>query len=208
MNFELQAEARDGTGRAENRRLRRLGKVPAVVYGGGKGPLSITLAHNELLREMKQASFYTSVLNVKVGGDSHAVVVKEVQRHPAKPLILHMDLQRIVEDEELTLNVPLHFIGEENAKGVKEQGGSVEHLATDVEVRCLPRDLPDSIDVDISHLELNDILHMSDLTLPAGVKLVALEHNQDLPVVTINPPRHEEAEESEGEDEGTGGEPA
>lgn len=209
MNFELQAEARDGTGRAANRRLRRLGKVPAVVYGGGKGPQSITLAHNQLLRQMKHAAFFTSVLTVKVGGDAQSVVIRDVQRHPAKPNLVHLDLQRIVEDEELTLHVPLHFVGEDIAKGVKEQGGAVEHLATDVEVSCLPRDLPDTIEVDVSQLELNQLLHLSDLKLPEGVKLVALEHHQDLPVVTISPPRREEADAGEAtEGEAEGGESA
>ena len=197
MTFELQAEARDARGRTGSRRLRRLGKVPAVVYGGGKDPLAITLDHNSLLREMKQPAFYTSIVTVKVGGEAQAVVVKDVQRHPAKPYLIHLDFQRIVEDQEITLHVPLRFFGEETAKGVKEQGGVIEHLATDVEVSCLPRHLPEAIEVDVSQLEMNQIVHLSELKLPEGVSLTALEHHQDLPVVTISQPRREEVEEGE-----------
>jgi large subunit ribosomal protein L25 len=117
-----------------------------------------------------------------------------VQRHPVRPLILHLDFQRIVEDEEITLNVPIHFIGEAGAKGVKEQGGVIEHLLTDVEVLCLPRHLPEYLEIDVSAMDLNEILHLSDIKLPEGVSLVALSHNQDHPIVAINPPRREEEE--------------
>ena len=202
--FELQAEAREGLGRSRNRRLRREGKVPAVIYGGGKDPQAIAIDHNVLIREMGHPGFYTSILTLRIGSEKQSVVVKEVQRHPAKPQVVHLDFQRIVEDQPITLNVPLHFVGEDVAKGVEEQGGVIEHLATDVEVSCLPRYLPEYIEVDVSNLELNQILHLSDLKLPEGVHLVALEHHQDLPVVTISPPRVEEAE-AEGE---AGGETA
>lgn len=197
MRFELQAEARNTLGRIGSRHLRRAGKVPAVVYGGGAEPSAIVLDHSTLMRQMSQEAFYTSVLTVKIDGQAQAVIVKDVQRHPARPSIVHLDFQRIVEDEEITLNVPLHFVGEAIAKGVKEQGGVIEHLATDVEVTCLPRDLPEYLEVDVSELELNQILHLSDLKLPEGVSLVALEHHQDNPVVTINPPRREEVEPTE-----------
>ena len=207
MTSELQAEARDARGRTGSRRLRRLGKVPAVVYGGGRDPLAISIDHNLLLREMKQPAFYTSILTVKVDGEAQAVVVKDVQRHPAKPYLIHLDFQRIVEDQEITLHVPLRFIGEEAAKGVKEQGGVVEHLATDVEVTCLPRHLPGAIEVDVSQLEMNQIVHLSELKLPEGVSLVALEHHQDLPVVTITQPRREEVEAGEEGEEVEGAAP-
>ena len=199
MTFEIQCEARDARGRSGNRRLRQLGKVPAVIYGGNRDTSVVALDHNMLERHMKNPAFYTSVLTVNVGSESHSVVVKDVQRHPARSDVMHLDFQRIVEDEELTLNVPIHFVGEEVAKGVKEQGGVIEHLATDLEVSCLPRNLPEFIEVDVSHLELNQILHMSDLKLPEGVSLVALQHDQDLPIVTVSQPRREEAEpEAEG----------
>jgi large subunit ribosomal protein L25 len=199
VTFEIQGEARDARGRSDNRRLRRLGQVPAVIYGGGKDATAITLDHNSLLRQMSQPAFYTSILTLKVDSESQPVFVKDVQRHPARPQIMHLDFQRIVEDEEITLNVPIHFIGEEAAKGVKEQGGVIEHLATDLEISCLPRHLPEFIEVDVSDLGMNDMLHMSDLKLPEGVSLVALAHNQDRPVVTVSQPRREETDvEAEG----------
>lgn len=192
--FELQGEARSESGRTEARRLRRAGKVPAIVYGGGKEPRALTLDHNTLIHQMAREAFYTSILTLKVGNDVQPVVIKDVQRHPVRPQVLHLDLQRIVEDEELTLHVPIHFLGEAAAKGVKEQGGEIQHLMTDVEVICLPRYLPEYLEIDVSGMELNDILHLSDLKLPEGVELVALRHHQDHPVVAINPPRREEQE--------------
>jgi large subunit ribosomal protein L25 len=143
---------------------------------------------------MHREAFYTSILSIKVGSETQAVVVKAVQRHPAKPLIMHLDLQRVVEDEEISLNVPIHFLGETIAKGVKEQGGVVEHILTDVEISCLPRHLPEYLELDVTNLELNHIYHLSDIKLPEGVSSVALRHGQDLPVVAINPPRREEEE--------------
>src|SRR5690606_31434202 len=143
---------------------------------------------------MSREAFYTSIVTVKLDGKEQRVVVKDVQRHPVKPLIMHLDLQRVLEDQEITLTVPIHFVGEAVAKGVKEQGGVVEHLMTDVEVLCLPRDLPEYLEIDVSGMELNQILHLSDIKLPDGVTLVALDHGQDHPVVAINPPRREEEE--------------
>jgi large subunit ribosomal protein L25 len=200
VSFQLQGEARDGLGRSHNRRLRKAGRVPAIVYGGGQDPSAISLDHNSLLHDMEREAFYTSILTLSIGSAEEPVVVKAVQRHPAKHEIVHVDFQRIVADEEITLNVPIHFIGEANAKGVKEQGGVIEHLETDLEISCLPRFLPEYIDLDVTNLELNQLLHLSDIKLPEGVSSVALAHQQDLPIVAINPPRREEAEEpAEGE---------
>lgn len=200
MKFELLAEARDAFGRSASRRLRRQGRIPAIIYGGGKDPSPVTLSHNTVIHDMEREAFYTSILAIKVGKESQSVVIKAVERHPAKPLIMHMDFQRVVEDEEITLNVPIHFIGEEAAKGVKDQGGVVEHMETDVEISCLPRYLPEYLELDVTALELNGLLHLSDLKLPEGVTSVALEHGQDLPVVAINPPRREEEEETTTEE--------
>jgi large subunit ribosomal protein L25 len=192
VTFEIKGEPREGAGRTLSRRLRRLGRVPAVVYGGGQSSRSISLDHNTLIHQMNREAFYTSILTITVGSDAQPVVVKAVQRHPAKPQIMHLDFQRVVEDEELTLNVPIHFLGEAAAKGVKEQGGVVEHIMTDVEISCLPRHLPEYLELDVTDLELNHIYHLSDIKLPEGVSSVALRHGQDLPVVAINPPRREE----------------
>jgi large subunit ribosomal protein L25 len=195
--FELSAEPREGAGRAPSRRLRRAGRVPAIVYGGGEQPSAISLDHNKLVHQMDHEAFYTSILTLKVGKQDQAVVVKAVHRHPAKPEILHLDFQRIVADEEITLHVPIHFVGETAAVGVKEQGGVIEHLLTDVEITCLPKNLPEFLELDVSKLELNGILHLSDIPLPEGVTSTSLEHGLDNPVVAINPPRREEVEEAE-----------
>ena len=190
--FELAAESRPSLGRTDSRRLRKAGKVPAVMYGGGEAPESVALDHNSLSHQMEREAFYTSILTLKIGAKSQPVIVKDVQRHPARPLIMHLDLQRVREDVEITLDVPLHFLNEANSKGVKEQGGVVNHLLTEVEVRCLPRYLPEYLEVDVVDLELNQIYHLSDIKLPEGVSLVALAHENDQPVVSVTPPRQEE----------------
>lgn len=201
MKFQIEAQARDATGRAANRELRMAGRVPAVVYGGGQDPSAVSLDHNSLIRQMDQEAFYTSILTLSVGKDAHSVVVKDVQRHPARQDVIHLDFQRIVEDEEITLHVPIHLVGEEKAIGVKEQGGQIEQSMTDIEISCLPRHLPEFIAVDVSGLGLNEILHLSDVAFPEGVESVALSHGQDNAVVSIHPPRREEVEEVEGEEE-------
>lgn len=207
MEFILDSQPREGTGRSVSRNLRRRGRVPAIVYGAGKPPAAISLDFDLLNRQIAQESFYTSILTIKQGAESDAVIVKEVQRHPSRGWVLHLDFQRIVADEEITLHVPLHFAGEEAAKGVKEQGGVFEHMVSDIEVSCLPRDLPEYIEVDVSGLELNDVLHLSQIPLPAGVSSVALAHDHDPAVVGISLPRREEEEEveaAEGEEPAAG----
>lgn len=192
--FELAGEPRAQLGRTDARRLRKAGKVPAVMYGGGEAPESLVLDHNSLRHQMEREAFYTSILTLKLGSKSQQVVVKAVERHPARPIIMHMDFQRIREDVEITLNVPIHFLNEESAKGVKDQGGVVNHLLTDVEVRCLPRYLPEYLEIDVTPLELNQMFHLSDIKLPEGVTLVALAHGDDQALVAVNPPREEEIE--------------
>ena len=200
--FDLIAEAREDQGKGASRRLRRQGLVPAILYGAGRPPRMLAFDHNKVIREMENESFYSSVLNIKVGDKSQAAVLKDVQRHPAKPLIMHMDLQRIVEDEAIRMNVPLHFVGEDVAPGVKMGGGAVSHLMSDVEVSCLPKDLPEFIEVDVSELELNAMLHLSDLKLPGGVEIPQLaqgpEHDHAIVSIQVRKGR-EEAEEVEEE---------
>ena len=144
--FELAGEPRAQLGRTDSRRLRKAGKVPAIMYGGGEAPEALVLDHNALKHQMSREAFYTSILTLKIGSKAQQVVVKGVERHPARPLIMHLDFQRVREDVEITISVRIHFIGEAEAKGVKDQGGVVEHLLTDVEVRCLPRYLPEYLD--------------------------------------------------------------
>lgn len=192
--FELSVEPRAALGRTHSRRLRKAGKVPAILYGGGEAPESMVLDHNTLSHQMNREAFFTSILTLKIGTKSQQVVVKDVQRHPVKPLIMHLDFQRIREDEEITLSVRIHFLNEADAKGVKEQGGVVDHLLSEVEVQCLPRYLPEYLEIDVTALELNQIYHLSDIKLPEGVSLVALKHGHDEPVVAVNPPRQEEVD--------------
>ncbi len=192
--FELAGEPRAQLGRTSARRLRKAGKVPAVMYGGGEAPESLVLDHNTLKHQMAREAFYTSILTLKLGAKAQQVVVKAVERHPARPIIMHMDFQRVREDVEITLNVPIHFLNEAEAKGVKDQGGVVNHVLTDVEVRCLPRYLPEYLEIDLTSLELNQMFHLSDIKLPEGVTLVALAHGDDQALVAVNPPREEEIE--------------
>ncbi len=179
--FDLIADFREDNGKGASRRLRREGKVPAIIYGAGRPPRALSFDHNKVLRQMQNESFYSSILNIKVGDKSQAAVVKDIQRHPAKPIVMHIDLQRIVEDQEIRMNIPIHFVGEDVAPGVKA-GGSVSHLITDVEVQCLPKHLPEYFEVDISKLELDEMLHLSDIKVPEGVEIPELaqgpEHDQ------------------------------
>ena len=141
--FDLIADYREESGKGASRRLRHQGKVPAIIYGAGRPPRSLTFDLNKVMHQLESESFYSSILNIKVGEKSQAAIVKDIQRHPAKNLVMHMDLQRIVDDVEIRMNVPIHFINEDIAVGVKSGGGSVSHLRTDVEVVCLPKYLPE-----------------------------------------------------------------
>jgi large subunit ribosomal protein L25 len=190
--FELAGESRPQLGRTDSRRLRKAGKVPCIMYGGGEAPEALVLDHNALRNQMNREAFYTSILTLKIGSKAQQVVVKAVERHPAKPLIMHLDFQRVREDVEITISVRLHFTGEAESKGVKDQGGVINHLMTDVEIRCLPRFLPEYLSLDVTSLELNQIYHLSDIKVPEGVTLVALAGGHDHPVVACNLPRAEE----------------
>jgi large subunit ribosomal protein L25 len=218
-SFELTAEPRTDTGKGASRRLRRDGKVPAIMYGGNKDPESLTLSHNEVLRNLANEAFYSHILTIRVGGSETAAILRDMQRHPSKPVVMHMDLQRVSASEKLKTQVPLHFVGEETAPGVKA-GGLVSHDMSDVAVECLPKDLPEFIEVDISALDIGDSVHLSGLTVPEGVALTELAKGEDhdLSVVSIHvrrvveEPTEEapaaEGEPSEGESEGgeSGGE--
>ncbi len=212
--FVLNAELRDDQGKGASRRLRRQGKFPAIVYGAGKEPVSITLDHNEILRYMENEAFYSSLLSLKLGGDEERVVLRDVQRHPAKPFVLHMDLQRVKKGEALRMHVPLHFVGEETCPGVKS-GGVVMHNMMEVEIECLPRNLPEYIEVDVSNMDVGDSIHLSELKMPENVTLVAMigtedlseeeRHAMDQPVISIQhktvevEPEVEAAEETPAE---------
>ena len=199
-DFDLIAEFRDDKGKGASRRLRREGKVPAILYGGGRPPRNLAFDHNRVVQQLENESFYSSVLNVKVGDKEQAVILKDLQRHPAKRQILHMDLQRILEDEEIRMNVPIHFVNEDTAPGVKQDGGKVSRLISDVEVVCLPKNLPEYLEIDIGQLGLDEMLYISDIPLPEGVEIPALAHGgeeADQPIVSIHIIREEIIEEEE-----------
>jgi large subunit ribosomal protein L25 len=197
--FEVIAETRSDTGKGASRRLRRLGMLPGIVYGGHQEPEMIALGHNALLRHLEQEAFYSHVLTLKVGEVESKVVLKDLQRHPAKPFVMHADFLRVSADEKLRMTVPVHFVNENTSKGVKA-GGLVSHNLTEVEIACLPQDLPEFIDVDMANMAVGDILHLSELPLPAGVSL-AHAPDPDVPVVIVHTAHVETGEESEGGEE-------
>ncbi|MET0079378.1 MAG: 50S ribosomal protein L25/general stress protein Ctc [Candidatus Thiodiazotropha lotti] len=200
-NFEVNAEARSDTGKGASRRLRRAGLVPGIVYGAHKDPTPITVLHNEIAHSLENEGFYSNLLELKLGGKNQTVVLKDLQRHPAKPFILHVDFQRVQADEKIRLHVPLHFINEETCPGIKS-GGQASHVMTDMEISCLPKDLPEFIEIDLGNLELGTVLHASEITLPEGVDLITHEGNEDPIVVTIHAThKGEEDEPTESSDE-------
>lgn len=192
-SFDLVADSRDVQGKGASRRLRRSGKVPAILYGGHQEPKQILLDHQNLLSLLVNEKFFSTILSLKIDGQLQAAILKDVQRHPAKNQILHMDLQRVLENEQIRMTIPLHFKGASGSPGVKTQGGVVSHLLNEVEVACLPKDLPEYLEIDLSNMEINQIRRLSDLPLPEGVELVALTHGRDEAVVSIHHPRAEEA---------------
>ena len=171
-SFELIAEFRDDQGKGASRRLRRSGKVPAILYGGHQDARSLALDHARLVLMLDNERFYSTILSLKVGEEKQAAVLKDLQRHPYKNQIVHIDFQRVLEDEKIRMRIPLHFLNEATSVGVKTQGGVVSHLRNDVEISCLPKDLPGFIEVDLSELTTGHAMHVSALKLPEGVKVV------------------------------------
>src|SRR5271170_7618371 len=192
-SFELVAEFRETQGKGASRRLRHEGKVPAILYGGHADARALTLSHQKLLIMLDNERFYSTILSLKVGNETQAAILKDVQRHPFKNAILHVDFQRVEENEKIRIAIPLHFKGEAVSPGVKSQGGIVSHMRNEVEVSCLPKDLPEFIEVDLSGLSLNESIHLSQLKLAPGVTLVELAKD-DAAVVAIHSPRAEEPE--------------
>jgi len=188
--FDLIAEIREDAGKGASRRLRHEGKVPAIIYGAGRPPRALTFDHNKVIHQLENEKFYSSVLTIKVGDKSQAAILKDVQRHPARPFVMHMDFQRVVEDQDIRMHVPLHFVGEDVAPGVKRGGGKISHLRNEVEVVCLPRYLPEYLELDVSSLELDQYLYLSDIKVPEGVTIPELafgeEGEQKQPVVSCH----------------------
>ena len=202
-DFRLAAKLRDDLGKGASRRLRRKsGEVPAIVYGANKNPQNISVNHNDLVKHLEHEAFYSHIITLNIGDASESVILKDLQRHPAKAQILHADFLRVSKTKKFNTKVPLHFINEEKAKGVKMQGGTVSHTMTELEISCLPADLPEYIEVDLIDVEVGQIVHISDLKLPKGVESVALGHgvDHDLPVAAINKAKGGADEAGEGEE--------
>jgi large subunit ribosomal protein L25 len=194
-SFVVNAEPRVDQGKGASRRLRREGKVPAIVYGGKDQPTSVAVSGNEMFKHLKVEAFYSHLLTLNLDGTTQQVVLKDLQRHPVSGYAIHVDFQRVLADKLLHMHVPLHFKGADIAPGVKTGNGIVEHQLNQVEVECLPKDLPEFIEVDLSALNVNESVHLSQLTLPAGVSLVQLKHGNDQSVASIHLPRAAVADE-------------
>jgi|TARA_B110000467_G_scaffold124912_1_gene117185 large subunit ribosomal protein L25 len=216
-DFELNAELRTDKGKGASRRLRRnADMIPAILYGAGKDPQSLTLAHKDIHKACENEAFFSHIITINADGDSQQAIVKDLQRHPAKDRIMHADFLRIQMDQAITVEVPLHFLNEDSCLGVRQGGGNVSHNMTSIEISCLPGDLPEYIEVDIEDLDLGDAIHMSDLKLAEELSIPSLQQgpDHDHVVVSVNAPKRAEeldeetasaedapADESDGDDE-------
>ena len=186
VQFIINAELREESGKGASRRLRHEGKVPAILYGDGKKPQSLTLIHNEIIKHLENEAFYSHILTLVANGKKQRAIIRDIQRHPFKLKVTHMDFQRVNSRTKLTTSVPLHFINEDICIGFKASG-IVSHQMNELEISCLPKDLPEYIEVDVTNLDIGDSIHISDITLPEGVESIALAHGEshDLPVVSV-----------------------
>jgi large subunit ribosomal protein L25 len=210
-DYELRGELRDTGGRGAARRLRREGMIPAVLYGAGQDTVSIQLNANDVHKRLANEAFFSHILDIKVGSGGTQAVLKALQRDPATDRVVHMDLLRVSSSQEITMHVPLHFLNEENCPG-KKAGGVINHLMVDLEISCLPKNLPEYIEVDMSEMDIGDSVHLSELVMPAGVTLLAIDQDpeHDQPLVSIQHSQkfdeEEEALLAEGEEGEEGGE--
>ncbi len=191
-DFLVTAQIRTDLGKGASRRLRRLDDmVPAIIYGCEKDVIAISVAHRQLVKHLENEAFYSHVIRLDIDGTQHEVVLKDLQRHPFKPRIMHADFLRIDKDEKLVMRVPLHFLGEEVAPGVALQKGVITHLVTEIEIRCKPADLPEFINVDVSKMKADETLHLSQVVLPSGIESMDVLHGNDRSLVNIQLPRAE-----------------
>ncbi|HIJ22243.1 MAG: 50S ribosomal protein L25/general stress protein Ctc [Gammaproteobacteria bacterium] len=208
-SFEMQASVRSDLGKAHTRRLRNTGSVPAVIYGDDREPASITMVHDDLMHNLEKEAFYSHILSIDVDGTKESVVLKDLQRHPAKAKVIHADFLRISSKHEMKMSVPLHFLNDDAAPGIT-QGGALNKLISNLEVSCLASNLPEYIEVDLTGLDLGDSIRLSQLSLPEGVSVTALSRgdDHDQAVVTLQKTRGSKADddEEEGEISGTEGE--
>jgi large subunit ribosomal protein L25 len=193
ISFTFGADARGTQGKGASRRLRHTGKVPAILYGAHQDAQALVLDQQNLLTMIADERFYSSIVRLKIGETTQEAIIKDVQMHPAKNLVVHVDLQRVVENEKIRIRLPIHFKGESISPGVKTEGGVVSHMRADVEVSCLPKDLPEFLELDLSGMHLNETKFLADVPVPAGVTIPELSQ-RNAPVVSIHAPRAEEPE--------------
>jgi large subunit ribosomal protein L25 len=195
MQINIKAEARSQHGTASSRRLRRSNLVPGILYGAGKTALPIEIDHNDLFHKLKLEAFHASILTMEMNGEPQQVLLRDVQMHPFRPMVLHVDFQRVAADQKIRMKVPLHFVHADIAPGVKLAGGMVSHVMNEVDLSCLPKDLPEFIEVDLKTLNAGHSIHLSELKLPPGVSFAAVPKGEDPTVVTIVIPRAAAVEE-------------
>jgi large subunit ribosomal protein L25 len=198
--FEVQAEVRSDKGKGSSRRLRRLaGHIPAIIYGGKKDPQPLTLVRKDLEKSLENEAFYSQVLTINVAGSKQKAILKDLQRHPARDSVMHADFMRVDDKVVLKVHVPIHFINEEDSIGVKTGGGIVQHQSTDIEIQCLPADIPEYIEVDMADVDIGQIVHLSEVTLPENVVSVALAlgEDHDLAIASIIAPKGSADEDEE-----------
>ena len=177
-SFVFEAQVRSELGRGHSRRLRQVGKVPAVLYGGGADPVGLVFDHNKVLKALENEATFSHILTLRFDGKEETAILKDLQRHPSRPIIMHMDFQRVSESQKIRVHVPIHFLNQETSVGAKK-GGVVTHNLVDIEVSCLPMHLPEFIEVDMAKVDLGDSVNLSDIKLPPGVAIVELMHGPD-----------------------------
>ena|SRR5688572_18487742 len=194
ISYTIGADFRDAQGKGASRRLRHRGKVPAILYGGHREPKPLILDQQNLLTMIGDEKFYSTIVQLKVGDETQAAIIKDIQMHPAKNVVVHVDLQRVLEDETIRIHLPIRFLNESTSPGVKTQGGIVSHMRTEVEVSCLPKDLPEFLELDLGNMNLNETRFLADIKVPEGVVITDLVHGKNTPLASIHAPRAEEPE--------------
>ena len=214
MKIEINAKERKSKGTGASRRLRHEGTTPGILYGGVKDAISLEIDTKELFMQFRHEAFHASILTLNLEGKKESVILRDFQMHPVRNNIQHIDFQRINENEKISVKVPFHFINEETAPGVKLEGGLVSHIMTEIDISCLPKDLPQYIEVDLGELAMGESIHLSEVTVPEGVELTSLTDENDPAITSISKPKvvieeeivTEASEEGEEGEEGEGSE--
>jgi len=208
MKIEINAKERKSKGTGASRRLRHIGTTPGILYGGEKDSISLEIDSKELFMQFRHEAFHASILSLNLEGKKESVILRDFQMHPVRNNIQHIDFQRINENEKISVKVPFHFVNEDTAPGVKIEGGLVSHIMTEIDISCLPKDLPQYIEVDLGELAMGESIHLSEVTVPEGVELTSLTEENDPAITSISKPKVVVEEEivSEASEEGEEGE--